>query len=193
MTEKNPPEKNLKEGRKVPNRQKKDDDKFEWKKARGTLLVWILIVVVAWILFKQFSLPEQPEKELSYSQYRKQIEAEQIESAEVIDQEFHGRLRDGTGIVTTLPFIDQKMIAEWDSLKIDYLFREKRTGWLGNLIMNIFPWILFIGIWLYIMRRMQGGGQRGLFSFGKSRAKLMVESKVKVTFKDVSGCDEVKE
>ncbi|NQU66049.1 MAG: ATP-dependent metallopeptidase FtsH/Yme1/Tma family protein, partial [SAR324 cluster bacterium] len=193
MTEKNPPDKNRKGGRKDPNRRKKDEDKFEWKKARSTLLVWILIVVVAFILFKQFSLPEEPEKELSYSQYRKQLEAEQIESAEVLDQEFHGRLRDGTGIVTILPFIDQKMIAEWDSLKIDYLFREKRTGWLGYLIMNIFPWILFIGIWLYIMRRMQGGGQRGLFSFGKSRAKLMVESKLKVTFKDVAGCDEAKE
>ena len=196
MAEKTPPPKKDRDsGGKPPNRRNpfKNDDKFEWTKATRTLTFWILIVIVSWILFRQFNLTEQPSVEKSYSQYRKLLESGQIDAAEVIEREFHGQLKDGTSIVTTMPFVDQQMLAEWDSLKIDYQFKEKTTSWIGYLITSILPWVIIIGIWLYIMRRMQGGGSRGVFSFGKSRAKLMVQSKQKVTFNDVAGCDEAKE
>jgi cell division protease FtsH len=85
------------------------------------------------------------------------------------------------------------MIAEWDSLQIDYQFREKTTSWLGILLSTLLPWIVFIAIWIYFMRRMQGGGTKGVFSFGKSKAKLSMEGKPRVTFDDVAGCDEAKE
>ncbi len=195
MAENNPPnKKNDQNGGKRPDQKKpNNNDKFEWRKAARTLTMWILIVIVAWILFSRLNLTEQPEIEKSYSQYQKLLENGQIDAAEIIDREFHGRLKDGTGIVTTLPFINKEMLAEWDSLKIDYQFREKSVSWVQVLITNILPWVIIIGIWLYIMRRMQGGGPKGIFSFGKSRAKLMMQSKTRITFSDVAGCEEAKE
>jgi len=195
MTNNNPPSnKKKKNGGKRHNKRKlPGDEKFEWQKATKTLTFWALIVIVAWILFRQMNLAEQPEINKSYSQYLKLLESGQIDAAEIIDRDFHGQLNDGSTIVTTLPFINKEMITEWDSLRIDFQFKDKTTSWIGYLITSILPWIVIIGIWLYLMRRMQGGGSRGVFSFGKSKAKLMMETKLKVTFSDVAGCDEAKE
>ena len=194
MTKNNPPSNNKKKsgGKRSFKRKLPGDDKFEWQKATKTLTFWMLIVIVAWILFRQMNLADQPEVNKSYSQYLKLLDSGQIDAAEIIDREFHGQLSDGSSMVTTLPFINQEMLAEWDSLKIDYQFKDKTTSWVGYLI-SFLPWIVIIGIWIYLMRRMQGGGTRGVFSFGKSKAKLMMETKLKVTFNDVAGCDEAKE
>ena len=193
-----PPGKNRNEGGNRPNKRPPNDNdnaKFEWRRTLRTLTMWVLIVVVAWILFQQFKISDGPEVQKSFTQYQQLLENGQIASAEIIEREFHGLLNDGTSILTILPFIDDNMLAEWDSLKIDYQFKEKTTNWLGYLITSILPWIVIIGFWIYIMRRMQGGGggQKGLFSFGKSRAKLMLESNLRLTFEDVAGCDEAKE
>ncbi|MDP8228479.1 MAG: ATP-dependent zinc metalloprotease FtsH, partial [Candidatus Electryoneaceae bacterium] len=169
------------------------NDNFDWKKASRTMIVWILIIIVAWVVLRQLNVVEEPERQKSYTQYRSLLERGQISSADIIDHEFHGTLIDGGNITTVLPYIDSNMLAEWDSLKIDYSFREKTTSWFGVLITSILPWVIIIAFWLYIMRRMQGGGTRGIFSFGKSRAKLLTESKRRFTFKDVAGCDEAKE
>lgn len=197
MTEKNPPNNNRKSnggGRRPRRRKPQEDDKFEWRRASRTLILWILIVIGSWILFSKLNLGQESERLVSFTQYRRYVELDQIASAEIIDREFHGKLKNDEGsIKTTLPLIDRNMLAEWDSLGIDYNFKEKTTSWLGVLI-SFLPWIFIIAIWIYILRRMQGGGgTKGVFSFGKSRAKLMVESKARITFADVAGCDEAKE
>lgn len=197
MTDQNSPKKgNKDDDRKKKNRQKlPPDDKFNWKKSTRTLTLWILIVIGSWIIFHQLNVAEQPEVQKSYTEYRQLLEDRQFDSADIIDQEFHGQLKDGGQIITVLPFVDAAMLAEWDSLKIDYRFREKTTSWVGYLITSILPWVIIIAIWLYFIRRMQGGGGagRGVFSFGKSRAKLLTENTRKITFDDVAGCDEAKE
>ncbi len=195
MADKNPPLSNNKKngGQKQQKRKINPGDKFDWRKATRTLTFWILLVIGSWIVFRQINLNEQSETKKSYSQYLKLLDSGQISSAEIVEREFHGVLDDGSSIITVLPFIDSDMLAQWDSLRIDYQFREKTTSWFGYLITSILPWVIIIAIWLYIMRRMQGGGQRGLFSFGKSRAKLQMENAPKVTFKDVAGVDEAKE
>ncbi len=195
MADNNPPsfKKRNNGGHKQQKRKIDPGDKFDWRKATRTITFWILLVIGSWIVFRQLSLNEHAETKKSYSQYLKLLESGQIGSAEIVEHEFHGVLNDGSSIVTVLPFIDSDMLAQWDSLRIDYQFREKTTSWFGYLITSILPWIIIIAIWLYIMRRMQGGGQKGLFSFGKSRAKLMMESAPKVTFADVAGVDEAKE
>lgn len=194
MAKKNPPSNRGKSGGHGPRKRKNESgDKFEWRKASYTLTFWILLIIVSWIVFSKIGFSDKSETEKSYSQYHRLLETEQISSAEIIDREFHGTLKDGSSIITILPFIDSQMMAVWDSLRIDYQFHEKKPSWFGYLITSILPWILIIAIWLYVMRRMQGGGTKGVFSFGKSRAKLMMESKLKVTFKDVAGVDEAKE
>ncbi|MDP8240320.1 MAG: ATP-dependent zinc metalloprotease FtsH [Candidatus Hatepunaea meridiana] len=196
MKDKNLPSNgNNKNGRQKQRKRRNDSgDKFDWRKATRTLLIWTLLVIGAWLILSRISLDTQKENRKSYSQYLILLEGGFISKADIVDREFHGVLNDGTGaIVTYLPFINSEMLAEWDSLGIDYQFSEKPTSWLGVLIANMLPWILIIAIWIYIMRRMQGGGSKGIFSFGKSRAKLNMEDKLKVTFKDVAGVDEAKE
>ena len=95
----------------------------------------------------------------------------------------------------TLPFIDRSVTDEWDSVNLVYTFKEKRIDWTGYLL-NLLPWILLIGFWLFMIRRMQGGGPggvKGIFNFGKSRASLWTSDQPLVTFKDVAGCEEAKE
>ncbi|MBM3328217.1 MAG: ATP-dependent zinc metalloprotease FtsH [Calditrichaeota bacterium] len=159
------------------------------------LTLWALIVLVAYILYNYLNVTEKPEVRKSFTQYRQLIESDQIDAADIIDRELHGRLKDGTAIVVTLPFIDQQMLTEWDSLRIDYQFKEKTTNWVGQILISFLPWLLIIAFWIYLFRRMQGGagGPKGLFSFGKSRAKLSMEGKPRITFADVAGCDEAKE
>ena len=196
MTEKNPPSpknKGKNGGNKQRKRKNEPNDKFDWRKATRTLSFWILLIIGSWIVFRQLNLNGPAETQKSYSQYRKLLEDGQISSAEIVEHEFHGVLNDGSNLKTVLPFVDSQMLAEWDSLRIDYQFREKTTSWFSYLITSLLPWIIIIAVWLYFMRRMQGGGAKGVFSFGKSRAKLSMENAPKVTFKDVAGVDEAKE
>ena len=82
----------------------------------------------------------------------------------------------------------------WKENGINYSFDKQSSEWL-NILIGFLPWILIIAIWVIIMRRMQGqsGGTRGIFSFGKSRAKMVTQEKTKVTFADVAGADEAKQ
>jgi len=85
------------------------------------------------------------------------------------------------------------MVTEWDELGLRYEFRKKTTEWWGYLI-SMLPWILIIFLYIFFLRRMQGGGgAKGIFSFGKSRARLLSENLPKVTFQDVAGADEAKQ
>ena len=93
-----------------------------------------------------------------------------------------------------LPFIDREITKEWDEAGIEYTFKEKTIDWTGYLL-NMLPWVLLIGFWFFMIRRMQGGsgGVGGIFKFGKSRAALWTSDQPRVTFRDVAGCEEAKE
>ena len=94
----------------------------------------------------------------------------------------------------TLPFVDRSVTDEWDAAELNYTFKEKTIDWTGYLL-NMLPWLLLIGFWIFMIRRMQGGagGMKGIFNFGKSRASLWTSDQPAVTFKDVAGCEEAKE
>jgi cell division protease FtsH len=193
MTEKN----NKKNNGRRPN----PDDKFEWKKATKTVSFWILIFVAAIIIAQAFDFGDRKEVPIAYTQYRELLTDGKIISGYVADREFHGLYRTDPGdeksesihFRTTLPFIENWMLEEWDAKGIKYEFREKATNILGYFLTGIFPWLLLIGAWIFVMRRLQGGGTRGVFSFGKSKAKLLTENRPKVSFADVAGADEAKE
>ena len=126
-----------------------------------------------------------------------------IESAVIIDSDFYGTLREPEyatsrgsqqayrTFVVNLGVIGEEAIADWEKYEIDFRFQEKPFDWL-KVFFNFLPWLLFVGLWLFIFRQMQGG-PKGAFSFGKSRAKLVTEDRPKVTFKDVAGSDEAKQ
>ncbi|MBL7013554.1 MAG: ATP-dependent zinc metalloprotease FtsH [Candidatus Marinimicrobia bacterium] len=201
--------KNKQKNKKPSNKKgKKPQDQFQWQRAGKTSLIWMGILAVALFLSGQFSDPARGEIEIGYFQYREMVTNGDIAKATIIGNSFHaelktpqsiqtkaGMLQNISRVVLTLPFIDRDVMDEWDKTDMEYSFREETLDWTGYLL-NMFPWLLLIGFWVFMLRRMQGGaggGVKGIFNFGKSRASLWTTEKRRVTFKDVAGCVEAKE
>ena len=200
--------------KKLNNQNKKTDsgldknpDNFEWKKASKTSFVWVFILVSAVFLSNFFTNPNGDEVEVQYSQYRSFLNKGLILKAQIVDEVFHGELAQVQTIINRrgssvdlkrfrlkLPFIDRDVMNEWDKNGVDYSFKQQTVDWTGYFL-NLLPWIVILGFWIFLMRRMQGGGggMKSIFNFGKSKAKIWTSDMPKVTFDDVAGCVEGKE
>ncbi len=197
-------EKKTPEPPQAPKGPRKDsDDNFDWRRAGRTLAFWIFLILVV-IVISTYLGPSQEEANLiEYSDpsgmgYREYLENDRFTEAVVTEREFVGTLdapdeKGNTKVRTVLPLISEDVIAEWQQHGLKIEFKEKATNWIGMLLTSILPWIILIGLWLFFMRRMTQGANRGIFTFGKSKAKLMTEERSKVTFEDVAGGDEAKE
>jgi cell division protease FtsH len=188
--------------------KKKKDDEFQWKKASKTGLIWIIILIAA-ISFSQFWPDNRPDEiEIDFTRYQQLLKEGKIQSGQVTLKEnlFQGELKQDEVIQgrkstqtskyirTILPYLDNTVVQEWEKQNIPIRFVEPSSEWTLILV-NMLPWILILAAWIFIARRMQsggGGGSRGIFSFGKSKAKMLTEDKAKVTFEDVAGADEAK-
>ncbi|MED5219998.1 MAG: ATP-dependent zinc metalloprotease FtsH [Candidatus Neomarinimicrobiota bacterium] len=195
-------------GKKSPNSSNKNNpDQFQWKRAGKTSLVWISITVCAIYISGLLTDSGKKEIEIEYTEYKEHLKNREIQKAVVIGNVFHGEfklvktvdtdlgpLENVTHFKLTLPFVDRTVIDEWDDAELNYTFKEKTIDWTGYLL-NMLPWLLLIGFWIFMIRRMQGGagGMKGIFNFGKSRASLWTSDQPAVTFKDVAGCEEAKE
>ncbi|MBZ0265729.1 ATP-dependent zinc metalloprotease FtsH [bacterium] len=169
------------------------DDKFEWRKAARTLGFWAFLIIAVIFISSYFGPTNEELQEKSFSEYRQLLEDGKITSATIIEREFHGTLQDGTKFKTILPFVQQEQVTEWEAQKLKVIFKERATNWFGYVLTSILPWVVLIFFWFFLMRRMQGGGTKGIFSFGKSRAKLIMDNRPKVTLEDFAGGDEAKE
>ncbi len=190
---------------------KRPDENFDWSKIIRMVFGWGAVIVAAVIVMQMFRGQEGNYIEIPYNQYVKLLEADKIAKASIVksdinDYFFRGELR-AEDLITIQEkevrvryfsvYLPEPIIKEqeeiWKSKGIDYSFDKQSSEWL-NLLIGIVPWILIIAVWIIFMRRMQGGagGSRGIFSFGKSKAKLISQSHNKVTFKDVAGADEAK-
>ncbi|HIC38194.1 MAG TPA: ATP-dependent zinc metalloprotease FtsH [Candidatus Marinimicrobia bacterium] len=190
--------------------EKKGENKnneFQWKRAGKTSLIWVMILMVA-ISLSGLLTTNDKSVEIQYFQYREFLETRQIVSADIIESVFYGEfstpqsipkgmtiLENVSKFHVILPFIDREIMAEWDAYDVNYSFKGKSIDWTGYFL-NLLPWILIIGIWIFFIRRMQGGsggGMGGIFNFGKSKAKMWTSDMPKITFDDVAGCVEAKE
>ncbi len=174
------------------------DDQFEWKKAAKTIGFWAILILTVIIVLTYMNPQQGDVREKSFTEYWSLLEAGKIESATVEERRFIG-VEKGPGdkqtrqFITILPLDETEQLEKWQEKGIELTFKEKDTNWLGVILTSVLPWVILIGFWIFLMRRMQGGGTKGIFSFGKSRAKLMLENKPKVTFDDVAGAEEAKE
>ena len=169
-----------------------DDKPRLWRRPSRTQAFWIFFVLVLIFAAKFFGSMPSDAPVVSYKQYREYLEQGLIAEAVIVgENEFQGVLRDRTRFVVNLGPIDAATKREWDQHELDYSFKEEPFQWY-NLLFSFLPWLLFIGFWIFMLRQMQGG-PRGLFSFGKSRAKLLTEDRQQTTFDDVAGADEAKE
>ncbi len=198
-----------KPGDKRPAGSNRDNNEFQWKKGSKSILIWVIIIMAIILLTSIFPMGRGHERSVPYSKYLYFLNNGLIAQGEVVvkENEFHGILKrifqdvlpNGKTVEykkfkTILPFVDEETVKAWQDNEISIEFVQPSSEWL-LVLGNMLPWILLIGFWIFLARRMQGGGTggRNIFSFGKSKAKMMMESETKVTFDDVAGCDEAKE
>ena len=159
------------------------------------LLIWAVIAFVLIAVFSKFSVPTQPATAVPYSDFLNNVHNGAVRDVEIKGQTIVGTTSSGDKFVTYSPPNDPKLVD--DLVKYNVKFQaskpeERSIFW--DIVISWVPFLLIIGLWIYIMRQMQGGGGgRGAMSFGKSRARMMTEDQVKVNFNDVAGCDEAKE
>ncbi|MED5502597.1 MAG: ATP-dependent zinc metalloprotease FtsH, partial [Pseudomonadota bacterium] len=161
------------------------------------LVIWTVIAVVIMSLFSGISGRNNAADEYNYSEFMQQVQTGQVEEVTISGIEIAGTLKSGQSFITYSPETDNSaLVGELlnSKVKISGQAPEKQS-FLAQIFIHWFPFLLLIGVWIFFMRQMQGGagGGRGAMSFGKSKAKLMNEDQVKVTFKDVAGVEEAKE
>ncbi len=182
---------------------KPDDGSKEQKTGRfmRTASFWALVILIPLAIFQVMDTSRQLERELTYTEFREQLEAENINSVTFSEgRKVEGELMtplqmDGQPIYqfhTLLPTeASQELLDVLEAAGVEVKAEEAGTNWVGYLI-SVLPWILIIGLWFFFFRQMQAGGSKA-FSFGKSRAKLITGDTPQVTFADVAGADEAKE
>jgi cell division protease FtsH len=131
---------------------------------------------------------------VAYSDFLNQIKAKQLKEVTIEDRNIVAVTQDGNKIKTTGTYLDRGLIGDLVNNNVKFDIKQaEEPSLLIQLLMSWGPMLVFIGIWIFFMRQMQGGGKGGAFSFGKSKARMLDESNNNVNFADVAGCDEAKE
>jgi cell division protease FtsH len=160
------------------------------------LILWVVIAVVLMSVFSNFQNQGTTAQEVPYSQFLNEVDSGRIDSVTVKGPVIRGTRSDGSNFSTYSPETDNNaLIGQLMDSGVNIRAEEPEgRSMLLQILISWFPFLLLIGVWIYFMRQMQGGGGgRGAMSFGKSRAKMMSDEQVKVTFKDVAGVEEAKQ
>jgi len=160
------------------------------------LLLWVVVAALLLVVFQSFSPKLGPGKDVVYSEFVSDVEADRIKKVDIASNERSITFvrENGESGTTTAPVRDRDLINDLIEHKVEINQAPPDSGFsIWSLLLNFLPVLLIIGFWIYMMRQMQQGGGKGAMSFGRSRAKLLNEDQTKVTFADVAGCDEAKE
>ena len=187
-----------------------DKDSNNQMKYMRNIFIWLLLFGVIITIYMVMNTSHKAEWPVSYTTYKQLLEQEAVTDAKIVktsngDYEFRGelketmqlrvegRMREVKHFVTKLGVVDSDTEKYWASKGVEWTYESGENS-LWIMLMSILPWVLLFGIFIFFMRRMQMGGSKGgLFSFGKSKAKLLNENHPKITFNDVAGADEAKE
>lgn len=159
-----------------------------------TVAIWLIIGMVLMMVFQQFGQRRVVASHMEFSTFVQEMKAGAIERVQLEGNTIKGRRTDGTTFTSYAPSNYLWLVD--DLLKYNVRVDAKppeEPSMLTSIFISWFPMLLLIGVWIFFMRQMQGGGKGGAFSFGKSRARMLDESANTVTFADVAGCDEAKE
>ncbi|MDT8403075.1 ATP-dependent zinc metalloprotease FtsH [Sulfuriflexus sp.] len=161
-----------------------------------TLILWVVIGTILVAVFSNFQAPNAISKEVSYSQFYSDVKGQRVQSVTIQGRNIRGAYQDGSEFTTYSPETENQVLIG-DLMKNGVIVNGKepeRPGFLTELFFSLLPILLLIGVWIFFMRQMQGGGGgRGAMSFGKSRARMLGEDQIKVTFNDVAGVEEAKD
>ncbi len=158
--------------------------------------IWVVIALVLFTVFKQFdergigggATP------IPYSDFLDEVKSQRIREATIEDRTIIAITNEGKKIKATTTNLDRGLIGDLVNNGVKFDVRQPEPpSFLSQVFISWFPMLLLIGVWIFFMRQMQGGGKGGAFSFGKSKARMLDENQNAVTFADVAGCDEAKE
>ncbi|MCP4633974.1 MAG: ATP-dependent metallopeptidase FtsH/Yme1/Tma family protein [candidate division Zixibacteria bacterium] len=177
---------------------------MHWKKTSRTLAFWIVIIMLS-VLFVQIYYGAKDEVvEINYTELIEQVDDGNVSKVTFIEKDVRGEFKQPfnklvgnqrgsyTKFRTYIPFDDPDLVTKLRSADVIVSAEPLSLNW-ASILLSTLPWLLLIVFWLFMLRQMQGGGPKGIFSFGKSRARLLTGDRPKVTFDDVAGADEAKE
>ncbi|MFW5815572.1 MAG: ATP-dependent metallopeptidase FtsH/Yme1/Tma family protein, partial [Wenzhouxiangella sp.] len=164
------------------------------------LLMWIVIAMVLMSVFNYYSQPPEQPNEMTYSMFLEEVRSGAVDRVQIQEsagaKSITGFTRDGRQFQVLAPR-DDGLIKDLLDNRVEIEAREPEgRSLMVDILISLLPVLVLVGLWVYFMRQMQGGGmggRGGAMSFGKSRAKLQGEDQVKVTFQDVAGCEEAKD
>ena len=156
------------------------------------LILWVVVAVVMMTAYQGFNAASSGGI-TDYTTFISDVENNQVRQAKFEDNEILVTKADGAKYTTVIPLEDKDLLNDLlkKKVKVEGTPPERR-GLLSQILISWFPMLLLIGVWVFFMRQMQGGGGKAM-SFGKSRARMMTQEQIKTTFADVAGCDEAKE
>ena len=160
------------------------------------LVLWIVIAVVLLSVFHSFGDRSTSAQTLIYSDFLTQVKQGQVREVTIEGQNITGKMISGTPFSTYSPETSNSaLIGDLERADVSILGKPPEPpSLLGHMFISWFPFIVLIGLWIFFMRQMQGGGSgRGAMSFGKSKARLLGEDQINISFNDVAGVDEAKE
>ncbi len=158
------------------------------------LAIWLVIGIVLMTVFNQFNQRQATQGMVEYSEFLDEVKAGRISKVEIQGRTLTAQTTDGKRINSYAPPQDIWLVSDLLKSNVKVVAKpEEEQSFLMSIFVSWFPMLLLIGVWIFFMRQMQGGGRGGAFSFGKSKARMLDESTNTVTFADVAGCDEAKE
>lgn len=186
--------------RRPPRQPLRQPEGPQWSRVIRPLLIWVGLIVLALVLSQQFSPTRVKETLVTYDVFMSYLQSGKVVSLVVEDTIMRGKLTQdasdkGTADIRVVlpPRISAETFENWRrDYKVQLQFKEGGPSIWSSLV-YILPWILFIGVWIYFLRRMQGANNKGIFAFGKSKARLWTENQTRITFADVAGADEAKQ
>ncbi len=156
------------------------------------LVLWIVIALVLMLVFQNFTPRHGASRAIDYSDFVTEAKSGRVSKVLLDGQTIEIEMHDGSHLFTYSPETDNSPLIGTlldNNVRIEAQAPD-RQGLLMQIFISWFPFLLLIAVWIYLMRQMQGGaGGRGAMSFGKSRARLLGEDQIRITFNDVAGVD----
>jgi cell division protease FtsH len=158
------------------------------------LILWLVIAMVLMAVFNNFAPREMSRSQkIEYSTFLQEVKEGRIKRVTIEGKNIYAETSSGQSLMTYAPD-DRGLVGDLIESGVQIEARpEESPSIFTQILVHWFPLLLIIGVWIYLMRQMQGGGGRGALSFGKSRARMLTEETNKITFEDVAGVEEAKE
>ena len=158
------------------------------------LLIWGVIAIVLIAVFNQFSAISNGLPQVNYTQFNSDIANKKLKEVHINGREITATTNGNENYVTYIPYYDDKLMDDLVLNKVAvYGQPDERPSLLANVLISWFPMAVFIGLWFFVIRQMNGGGKGGPMAIGKSKARMLTPDQVKTKFTDVAGSEEAKQ